>query len=274
MSTTRKLWMVAVLIAVGLLASVGLSWPTRTATVGGFSLVVSGKELLGLIMVGLASTGTEAMMRSHPKAQTDQVRLSFLQWLRPSALVSASWALLTRLDGIPAQIACVLATVAALLLLILTEYYVLDPSAPWCAAAQFFLQLAAYPLATLLYIAIDLSQLASPVAGIAVAVVSATLGLTLLHDPVRRLRRTLPYVLGLGTLLGALSCLLDLWIASPARATDARTPLIHALALVVPLYVLAGVIQHQLSGRLTRKVAIEYLVVGIVALLLLLSFTR
>jgi uncharacterized membrane protein YuzA (DUF378 family) len=49
---------------------------------------------------------------------------------------------------------------------------------------------------------------------------------------------------------------------------------LSSLALVVLLYVLVGLVRHWLLGNLTRRLAIEYVAVGLAALLLLLSYAR
>jgi hypothetical protein len=201
----------------------------------------------------------------------------------PAALTAAAWTLLAQLDTIGIKMIGVTAASGLLALLIMAEYHIVHLAGRRRVVVQFFLRLMAYLVAMLLYIAIRLSLSAGLTATVATAAVSAILGLKLLSDDKRLLQyfsapqmvgrgpatemtgRGWLFVLGLGALLGATCWLFSLWTAAP---------LLHSLMLVVFLYVLIGITRHFLLGTLTQRVAFEYLLVGVVVLLLLLSYAR
>jgi len=261
-----KLRIVVIVIAVGLLSSLWLALPVRDTFIFGLSFALSGRMLLGFILLGLTCTAVESIVREHPKIQPRQVRFSFLHWTLPAVLVAVAWALLPRLGGIESQFIGVLVTSALLAGLIIAEYYTIDLTGRWHAAAQSSLRLGAYLLAMLLYFAICLCMLPALLAAIAVAAATMILGLRLLCDgqgcPIER---SWPYVVGLGMLLGIASWPLIIWVDAP---------LLCSLLLVMQLYVLTGIARQFLWGRLTRWVALEYLFIGVLTLLLLLSYAR
>jgi len=288
----NKLAAVVALIAIGFIASFGLAWPARDVELYGLSFTLSGRMLLGLVLVGLAWTGTDMMIRQHPETPPKQLSFLAMHGILPAALTAAAWTLLAQLDSIEIKITGVTVASGLLALLIISEYYVFYFIGRWRVVVQFFLRLMAYLVATLLYIAIRLSLSAGLTATVAIAAVSAILGLKLLGDDRRLLQyfsaphlggrgpatkmagrgpatkmagRGWLFVLGLGALLGATCWLFNLWTASP---------LLHSLMLVVFLYVLIGIARHFLLGTLTQRVAFEYLLVGVVVLLLLLSYAR
>ena len=265
MPAHNKLGAVVALIAIGLSASLGLAWPARDVSLYGLTFTLSGKMLLGLILFGLTCTGADMIVRGHPKIQPQQLHLTFLHWILPAALTTIAWALLAWPGSLANKIIGVMVTGGLLALLISAEYYTVDLTERWRVAVQFSLRLMAYLLAALLYTTIHLSISAGLSATIAVAMVGGVLSLKLLCDNECPLQRIWPYVLSIGALLGVMSWLLSLRTASP---------LLHSLVLAVLLYVLTGIARQFLLGKLTRRVALEYLLVGAFSLLLLHFYAR
>jgi len=283
MPLSNKLGAVVALIAVGLLASFSLVWPARDVAVFGLSFTLSGRMLLGLVLVGLAWTGTDIIMGQHPSIHSEQSNLLAMHCILPAALTAAAWVLVARPDGTEIKIIGVTVTSGLLGLLIIAEYYVVRLAGRWRTAIDFFLRLMVYLVAVLLYMGIRLSMSADLTATIAVAAGSAILGRRLLgdgegslrhipalgalpHSPVAELVRPAGLcALGVGALSGVSFWLVNLWGASP---------LLHSLVLVVVLYMCVGTARHFLRGKLTQRVALEYLLVGVAVLLLLLSYAR
>jgi hypothetical protein len=200
--------------------------------------------------------------------------------------------LLPQPDSLEAKANAVVGACALLALLILTEYYVLGSTGRGRVILQSILRLMAYWVATLLYIAIRLGAYSGLTAVVATAAGTAALVLKLLSDgeltlqpgrapsladqsPIARLPghgvllrvatdRWLVAV-SLGALLGVISWLLAYWVASS---------FVSSLVLVVLLYVSVGLTRQLWLGALTQRVLLEYLLVGTVILLLLLSQAR
>jgi hypothetical protein len=265
------------LIAIGLLASLALDWPARDVELVGVSFALSGRTLLGLILVGLVWAGSDSLLRHHPLAAPGLLGVLPLGWVLPTVWVVAAWLLLPFAGRIAVQVLGIAAVCALLALTAAAEYYVADPASRWRAGVQFVLHLATYLAAMLLYTAIRLGVASRGTATASVAVASAVLAWRLCAGD-DRIAPSLPRLqikeLGAldGTALGrgwvfvalgiltAASCwLLGLWT---------RPPLLFGLVLVVLLYVGVGLLKQFLLQTLTQRVVAEYLVVGVVALLL------
>lgn len=285
MPVPNRLGVVATLIAIGLFASSVLVLPAGEVGLGGLSVTLSGNVLVGFVLVGLAWTGTDAIMRDHPEIGEKRVELLILPCILPAASTAAAWALLARVDTIETKIVGTAGSAGLLAVLILLEYHAMDANGRWRVAIQFAQRMMSYVTATLLYLGIRLSTSTNPMAALAIVSGSAVLGWRLLADE-ERLGQRIPaadpagpehgplavlaqqvrlWVLGLALLLGLTSWLFGLWVSSP---------LSHSLVLVVFLYVGAGITRHFHVGELTQRLAIEYLVVALVVLVLLLSWAR
>jgi hypothetical protein len=94
----------------------------------------------------------------------------------------------------------------------------------------------------------------------AAVLVSAFMALRLLGGEKLPLPRILGASAGIGLLLGAIS-----WLLHP-RVASAVT---YSLTLVTFLYMLVGLARQLLWGKLRREVVVEYLLVGLAALVLL-----
>jgi hypothetical protein len=288
----NKLAAVVTLVAIGLFASLGLTWPVRDVQLFRLSFTLSGRMLLGVILVGIAWTGTDWVLAQHPKVHPKGLGWTGLHTVLPAAMTVAAWALLPQPDSIQAKAVGAVGACALLALLILSEYYVLGSTGRGRVILQSALRLMAYWVATLLYIAIRLGTSFELAAVVAIATGTAVLVPKLLGDSEPTLQlspspgltdhgliaRLLGHgtllklatnrwivALGLGALLGATSWLLGHWVASP---------FLHSLVLVVLLYSLVGLVRHFWLGALTRQVLLEYLLVGTLVLLLLLSRVR
>ncbi len=285
MPVPNRLGVVVALIAIGLFASSVLALPARDIGLDGLSGTLSGNALLGFVLVGLAWTGTDAIMRNHPQSGEKRVGLLIRPCILPAALTAATWALLAQPETIEAKIVGTLGSAGLLAMLMLLEYHAIDAKGRWRVAIQFAQRTMSYLIATLLYLGIRLSISTNAIATLAVVSASAVLGWRLLADE-ERLRQRIPaadpagpdygplaalaqqvrlWVLGLALLLGLTSWLFGLWVSSP---------LSHSLVLVVFLYVGAGITRHFHVGELTQRLALEYVVVAVVVLVLLFSWAR
>jgi hypothetical protein len=259
MSLRGRIGAIVVLIAVALLGSFTLTWPTRDVRLGGLSFALSGRMLLGLLAMGLAWAGADAIVRSNPKVQPEQLRRPFLGSILPTAVTAATWVLLARLPNLETRVMGIAAHAGILVVLIPAEYYAGDSAARWRGAVLVFLQLATYSVAALLYGAVH-PTLLDVNAARGGTVVSALMALRLLGEDELPLGRILWAGAGIGLLLGAVS-----WLFHP-RVASAVT---YSLTLVVFLYVLVGLARQSLCSKLRRGVVLEYLLVGLAALALL-----
>lgn len=275
----NKLVAVVVLIAIGLLASLGLTWPARDFQLHGRTFVVSGGTLLGLVVIGLAWAGADVVLAQHSEHTTSP----FLHSTLPAGLVTAALGLIAHLESTQAKIAGVLATCGLMALLLFAERCDIDTTGRWRAAALWFLRLMTYLVSTLLFFAIRSSIYSPSISAVAVGASSALFGLRLVGqetavpesgiagpDIVARLMEKLARhgwlrAVVLGALLGVIAWFLGHWTASP---------LIYSPILVVALYILVGVSTDLMAGKLTKQSALEYLIVGCLVVWLLVRYAR
>lgn len=275
----NKLVAVVLLIAIGLLASLGMAWPARDLQLRGDTLTLSGGSLLGLIVIGLAWAGADVVLSQ----QAEQARSPFVHSILPAGLVAAALGLLAHLESTQAKMVGVMATCGLMALLLLAERCAVDTAGRQRTAALLFLRLMTYLVSTLLYFAIRASISTPLMSAVAVGTSSALLGFRLLsqegavpepgisgpHIAVRLIEELARHpwlrAAALGALLGFVGWFLGHWIASP---------LAYSLAIVVALYALVGVATDFMLGKLTKQSALEYLIVGCLVALLLLSFAR
>jgi hypothetical protein len=279
----NRLVAVVVLIAIGLLASLGLTWPARDVQLRGATLTLSGGTLLGLIVIGLAWAGADIVLAQYLEHRAEHRTSPFVHSILSAGLVAAALGLLARLASTQARIVGVLATCGLMALLLVAERFAVDMGGRWRAASLLFLRLVTYLVSTLLYSAIRSSFSAPVISAVAVGASSALLGLRLvgqegtLPEPgilgpdiaVRLIEKLAGHgwlrAIALGALLGILAWFLGQWISSP---------LAYSLAIVVAFYTLVGITTDWMSGRLTRQSVLEHIIVGSLVVLLLLRYTR
>lgn len=254
-----KVTVVIALFALASFASFTLSWPTHQVVLGGLSFALPGNTLMGLLAVGLALTGTDAIVRSNPGLKPHRSHRTFLSCILPTALTAAAWPLLARLPDLADRVAGIVATAGALAVLITAEYEAQGPATRWRRALGVLLQFATYATAALLYAAAYPAS-RDVTAARAGVVVTALMALRLLGAEKLPLPRILGASAGIGLLLGVVA-----WLLHP-RAGSAVT---YSLILVIFLYMLAGLAKQFLWGKLRREVVLEYVLVALVALALL-----
>ena len=255
----NKVGVVVALVALALFVSFALAWPARDFALGGLSLALSGRILLGLLTVGLAGAGADAIVRSNLKLKPRQLSRTFLWCILPTAVTAAAWVLLSRLPDLAHRVTGIVASAGALAVLITAEYEAAGPATRWRGVLGIVLQFATYAVAALLYGAVYPASLDVTAARAAV-LVSAFMALRLLGGEKLPLPRILGASAGIGLLLGAIS-----WLLHP-RVASAVT---YSLTLVTFLYMLVGLARQFLWGKLRGEVVVEYLLVGLAALVLL-----
>lgn len=269
-----KVVAIVFLIAIGLLSSRTLTWPARVVSWHDLSFTLSGEMLLSLVLFGVACAGTDFIVRERATLQPQQqenppcnpaICHPVLHWILPAGWTTVCRALLARPMALEKLVACVAIASGVLALLFLAEYYTVNSAARWRTTARFAVQLFAYLVAISVYLAIHEGITVARTAADMVATASAFLFLRLLAEEQCPFPKVLLSALGLGSFLGLLSWLLYSRIASPY---------LYSLLLVVGLYVITGLVRQFLLGKLRRETSLEYLLVGVVALLLLFLYAR
>lgn len=252
---------------------------TLVLVVAGMSFFISEKPaiiVLAALLVIIAAAGTNMIVSRHPAAHS---RKPFALIL-PAMLVLAGYLLLHYyLLPVGLMLAGGLAVMGILLALtVLGEYAAVDTTAATFPAARFGLNLIAYLVALVLYVAIYFQRVPALYTAAGIALVSGLLSLELLRgNPAHSLRRMLLYAGVVALILGELSWVLDYVPVAAGIATALLGLLIYGAILLLAFYFLTGLAQNYLLGTLNRSVVVEFSTVsllGLVAIVIATSWLR
>ncbi len=275
-----KLGGIVVLVEIGLIATLTLTWSSGEFSVSGTSVLVSGGRLLSLVLVVLAWTGTDLVVREHSATHSEQSDSVASHCILPALLIAGAPTLLAQVQNSQTQIAGLTATGALLSLLVAFECFQLSWTGWSQDAVRRLLQLTAYLVAMLACVAVRVSDAPALTSLLAVACTGALVAFrvlgasgvadskapTVAGGAARVAAKVVLHrwsrALAVGFGLGMLAWPLLRWVASPVS---------FAAALTVALYVLVETLRHFLSGQLTQHLALEYLFVGLLALVMILS---
>lgn len=263
MPPREKVGTIATLIVIGLLGALVVRLPTRTWAFHGLRVVVTGKALLGFVLLGLTCAGVQNVIYGHPKGRSLSTLQALLHWILPAALLLVIFAFVIGPSSLERRIVAAIVGSMVLGALIVAEYYITDPEGRWRAPVQFTLRLVAYLLVVLLYLATVGHVAAGGKQLAAVALLGGVFGLYLL-TPDRFSRPVAAYTASVGVFLALFS-----WVLGQMWSGQA---LGFALVIVVLLYVATGLTQQFFLNKLTWPVALEYAVAGVVILSLLLAY--
>lgn len=226
------------------------------------SIPFTGTVLSAIFLAVMAAAGAESVVTVHPSfAVRSRMRIrTWSFWTLPMALTIIS-ALLLPLA--PSPVIQVLALVLSALLLI-SAYYGLyatvERGRPGFRRARFLLDALAYGSALLLFLFVYQTRTRSLVSGTLVAVTAVLLAAEILRTASDRSSTALMYGGIIGLILGQVTWALNYWVLPG---------LTGGLLLLLIFYLLVGIAQQGMQGRLTRRVLVEFGVFGVVALLLI-----
>ena len=229
----------------------------------GFEL--SGPFLMLLFAAALISAGSEMIIRAHPLFAGQPARRTLIHWILPGATALVMGAALDHVANSPLWWVGLGFSVVALLVVLIAEYVVVDPADPRREIAALALTTLAYLLALILFILLRRLGARAAISATLGGGVAAALTLRLSALKFAPLWRSALFA-GLVGLISAFTIwLLHFWAISATGA---------ALLTMIPFYVGGGLAQQHLLGRLTRKVWIEFGVVGALVLVLALIWGR
>ena len=234
--------------------------PLGTSVLGSpLTINLSATTLMLLVMVGMAVTAVESLVRSHPLVRQDGLPRSYHFWIVPGLLVVGLTGWLAVFEDIGLWTLGLMAGAIIIPLSLAAEYAAVDPAqrekdfVGWAETLLVFL--AALILFTRIY---DLGVRAL-LSSTAILLVSALLVTRLLWYTTTRPILAAGYGLAVGLVIGLIAWVLNYLPLSTAAG---------GLILLLLFYALAGLIQHYLTDRLDRRVIVEY--AGVTALGMLL----
>jgi hypothetical protein len=244
-----------------------LELPTRqvsTNLLGSpLGLELNSSVFMLVVVAGLIAAGSDSLIRSHPRLGG---RSTLLHWIVPGATALVLGSVLNQTAPGPVWWLGLGLSALALVAVLVAEYIVVDRSDPAWEAAALGLTAVAYGLALLLFALLRSLSARALISASLSGLLAAALALRLFG-----LRRALPWpALLYAGLAGAVTAEV-VWALSYWRVASASSA---GLLALVPFYVLVGLAQQHLAGRLSRRVWIEYAVVGAAGLAIALFNTR
>ncbi|MEJ2746629.1 MAG: hypothetical protein P8183_01725 [Anaerolineae bacterium] len=240
--------------------------PLLQVTVLGSPLAInlSALNLMILLVLGLAVTGTAVFLRSHPFWDQAAIKHTTMFWIAPGLLSMALAAWLYRMPNGLGWTAVLLGCAILLPLALLVEYGEVDSAVqdinwrPWAQAA--LVNLTAVVLFTVIYDA----RLRSLVSGTAVLLIATLLAARLFWSFTPNLRQTFTYAAIVGLALGQMTWVFNYWRLSGLQG---------GFVLLLLFYSLTGLLQQYLAGQFEderngRRILLEYGGVILMGLLL------
>lgn len=241
------------------------TWTLATMPLGSpLALHVSGNWLVALILVGLACTGTDSVIRCHPRSQAGELPYTFVFWILPGLVTLLAALLLPRAPSTPYWLMGLATTAALISLVVAAEYRAVDPTDPAYRLARLGLNLTTYLTALGLFIVIYASKLRSLITATVTLACASLLALDLPRDAPQPMRRRILYALIVGLLLGESVWALNYWQGSNFTVGG---------LLLLLFYIATGVAQQHLQENLTRRTLIEFAAVGAIGAIILLRYS-
>lgn len=228
------------------------------------TLSLSGATLIVALLVALTCVGAEEMVRTHPWLRDAPLAYTAIFWPLPAIITLSAALLVPALYGKPLWIIGLIATFIGLAVVLIVQYQGIDPAAHTYDRARLFITLIAYGSAFFLYAAVAASNVRSILLATTIFLVTLVLAVTLLRGAADQWRPVWIYAVACGMVVGELTWALSYWPIGPVGT---------AALLLLTFYVMTGLSQHALQGRLSRRVVAEFLLVGALLFAVVLRMT-
>jgi len=229
---------------------------TRALPAPADDTVLSSPLLLQTLIAAFIGTGTDALIRSHPRFAR---RTTLIHWIAPASMALVLGAGLQLLPDGPAWWLGLSVSALALLLVLVTEYVLVCPEDARYDLAVLTLTGLTYALALLLFITLNAYTTPGLISALIGGGVAAALAWRLFAFSVQSLRQAALYALIIG-----LTCAETLWAISYWRVSATGA----ALVTMLPFYLGVGLSRQQFTGTLSARIWLEFSVVGAIWLIL------
>jgi hypothetical protein len=248
-----------------------LSFLVGLTAVGlGFALLLEPPTiwLLGVVLVGVISGGTDGILRLHPRFTEFQFWTQAIFWVLPTLLALGGGLFLLRVGWVGVGgywlAAGLLLIIGLFTSVLLAEFHIMDESGRLVSISRQALHLATYLTAFALYAGLHFSnsrlptytstgvvdlELGSPISQVSVALVSGLLALSLFREVESSLQRSILYAVICGILLAEIAWGLFYWPIGGLMA---------GFLLLVAFYFVTGLLYNYLKGALSRRILVEF----------------
>lgn len=240
--------------------------PTReiSASLFGSSIgfELNGQIIILTIVAALISTGSDTLIRSHPKSELLSSGTA-THWILPGA---AALGLGLLLNLMPLGIWWFGLAISALflVLVLIAEYIVVEPNDVSYQLAAFGLTALTYIIALALFSWLRFTSTRAALSGTLTFFLALVLSLRLLMLSGVSFLRGSVYASVVGVVVGETMWALNYWRVTPIGA---------GLLLLVQFYILHGLVQQHLIGGITRRMLIEFAVVGLIGIVIAFTLT-
>jgi hypothetical protein len=250
----------SVLTAVILLAYAlarALDLPTRAVGTTLFGSAVgfelNGPVLMLLLVAALISAGSDTLIRSHPRLAGWTSYPTVVHWIVPGTTALALGNVLNRTPDGPLWWLGLGLSAVALIAVLVAEYTVVDRDDTAWDAAALALTALTYALALVLFALLHSLSARALISASAAGLIAAALAMRLFALKAAPLGRAALYAGVVGLITAEAVWAINYWRVPASSA---------ALLALIPFYLSVGVAQQHLAGRLSRRIWIEYAVVG------------
>ncbi len=231
------------------------------------NLELNGPVLMLTLVAALISAGSDTLIRSHPRFGARGARSTVSHWILPGATALVLGAALNRAPNAQVWLLELGVSALALIVVFVAEYVVVEADDPARDAAALVLTALAYALALLLFVLLRSLGARAAISATTGGVTAAAIAWRLFLLNGAPAGRAAFYAA-----LAGLVCAETIWALNYWRVSASGA----GLMVMVPFYLSVGLAQQHLAGRLTRRVRVEFAVVGGLglAIALLYAFAR
>ena len=213
------------------------------------------------LLAVLAAAVTESVVSIHPSLRARGRTYTWVYWALPMALAIIAPFVLLQAETRELQVLGLAVAGALLALAFFSLYGTVKSGRPGYRRSRLLLDALVYASALLLFLFVYQTGVRSLISGSLIAFTALLLAVELLRGASDQVGLILSYGLVIGLVLGEVTWALNYWKLLP--------DLTGGLLLLLIFYLLTGLAQQGLQGRLTRRVLIEFALFGLVALVLI-----
>lgn len=254
-------WMVVLGLGVSLLLELPSAEISFWAFGSPVTIPITGPLIAAVYLAVLAAAGAHSVVTVHSLYITGATkRRTWTYWALPMALTILATMLLPTAPSAFIQVIGLLLSGVLLGLAYGGLYVTVAPGKPGFRRARLWLDALAYGSALLLFLFVYQTRTRSLVSGTLVAITALLLAIEILRTATDRSLVAITYGGIIGLVLGQVTWALNYWVLPG---------LTGGLLLLLIFYLMVGIAQQGLLGRLNRRVLLEFAIFTVVALALI-----